>query len=185
MFDKDGFLRMGDIGQWTPSGALKIVDRCKNMFKLAQGEYVAAEKVECVYQTCNLITHVLVEGDSRSTFAVAVVVPDFAILRDQLNLIGPKSPGSRRSSASGTELTDTELCHSLEARKLVLKKMNQIARERNLKGFELAKNIYLTTEMFSIENGLLTPTLKIARYKARMHFKEQIHQMYTEGELNG
>ncbi|TPP55904.1 Long-chain-fatty-acid--CoA ligase [Fasciola gigantica] len=183
LFDNEGFLRMGDIGQWTPSGALKIVDRCKNMFKLAQGEYVAAEKVECVYQSCNLVTHILVDGDSRNTFAVAVVVPDLNTLRAQLNLAGSKSPGSRRSSASAIDLTDNELCNSLEARKFVLKKMNQTARERNLKGFELAKNVHLTTEMFSVENGLFTPTFKIARFKARMHFKEQIQQMYVEGEL--
>ncbi|KAA0186501.1 Long-chain-fatty-acid--CoA ligase 5 [Fasciolopsis buskii] len=154
------------------------------MFKLAQGEYVAAEKVECVYQRCNLITHILVDGDSRSTFAVAVVVPQMEPLRALLNH-GRSGSGSRRSSTSSVDLTDKELCNSLEARKLVLEKMNKVARERNLKGFELAKNVYLTTDMFSVENGLFTPTLKVARYKARMHFKEQIQQMYAEGELFG
>lgn len=131
-------LRFLDLTSYLPlqSGALKIVDRCKNMFKLAQGEYVAAEKVECVYQRCNLITHILVDGDSRSTFAVAVVVPQMEPLRALLNH-GRSGSGSRRSSTSSVDLTDKELCNSLEARKLVLEKMNKVARERNLKGFEL------------------------------------------------
>ena len=40
------FVSAGDVGEWLPDGSLRIIDRCKNMFKLAQGEYIAPDKLE-------------------------------------------------------------------------------------------------------------------------------------------
>lgn len=48
----------GDIGEWQPDGAMKIIDRKKNIFKLSQGEYVAVENIENTYLRCHLITSV-------------------------------------------------------------------------------------------------------------------------------
>ena len=61
--DEDGWVHTGDIGSWTKFGQLRIVDRKKHIFKLAQGEYIAPEKIENVYARVRVIAQVFVYGD--------------------------------------------------------------------------------------------------------------------------
>lgn len=50
---------VGDIGEWQPDGAMKIIDRKKNIFKLSQGEYVAVENLESIYGQCDAVDQVI------------------------------------------------------------------------------------------------------------------------------
>uniref|UniRef100_A0A8C7TRA0 Arachidonate--CoA ligase n=1 Tax=Oncorhynchus mykiss TaxID=8022 RepID=A0A8C7TRA0_ONCMY len=74
--DTDGWLHTGDIGKWLPNGTLKIIDRKKHIFKLAQGEYISPEKIENIYIRCEPVTQLYVHGDSLQSCLVAIVVPD-------------------------------------------------------------------------------------------------------------
>ena len=58
VFEKDGWFRTGDIGQWTKDGSLKIVDRKKNLVKMKGGEYIALEKMEMVYSNSTYVDSV-------------------------------------------------------------------------------------------------------------------------------
>ena len=63
--DSDGWLHSGDIGQIDPeTGALKLIDRQKNIFKLANGEYIASEKIENIYHRAKGVEEIFVYGDS-------------------------------------------------------------------------------------------------------------------------
>jgi long-chain acyl-CoA synthetase len=63
-FDEQGWLRTGDVCVAFPNGALKIIDRAKNIFKLCQGEYIAPEKLENIYILSPYIGQIFVYGDS-------------------------------------------------------------------------------------------------------------------------
>ena len=68
--------RTGDIGQIEENGAIKIIDRKKDLVKLQFGEYVSLGKVESVLKTCALVENVCVYGDSSKSYVVALVCPD-------------------------------------------------------------------------------------------------------------
>ena len=59
-----------------PNGAVKVIDRIKNIFKLAQGEYIAPEKLENVFAKSPLIAQIFIYGDSLQPVLVAIIVPD-------------------------------------------------------------------------------------------------------------
>lgn len=72
----DGWLLTGDIGTVDKNGRLHIIDRKKHVFKLAQGEYIAPEKLEKSYSESSLISQIFIDGNSLSSFLIAIVVPD-------------------------------------------------------------------------------------------------------------
>ncbi|XP_030306092.1 long-chain-fatty-acid--CoA ligase 1 [Calypte anna] len=168
--DKDGWLHTGDIGKWLPNGTLKIIDRKKHIFKLAQGEYIAPEKIENVYLRCEALAQVFVYGESLQAFLVAVVVPDPETL-------------CKWAKKSGFEGSYEELCKNKDVKKHILEDMVRNGKESGLKSFEQVKDIFVHNEMFSIENGLLTPTLKAKRPELRKYFQPQIDELYANAKM--
>ncbi|XP_022695692.1 long-chain-fatty-acid--CoA ligase 5-like isoform X2 [Varroa jacobsoni] len=163
--DANGWLHTGDIGKWLDNGTLKIIDRLKHMFKLSQGEYIAPEKIENILVRSAFIMQIFVHGDSLKSSLVAVVVPDPEYL-----LIW-----ARQNRIEGTY---EELCFNKVVKKSVLDDLLLTGKKNDLKTFELMKDLYLESEPFSVENGLLTPTLKTKRTECRTRYAAQIEAMY-------
>uniref|UniRef100_A0A2K6FKV3 Long-chain-fatty-acid--CoA ligase n=1 Tax=Propithecus coquereli TaxID=379532 RepID=A0A2K6FKV3_PROCO len=164
--DKDGWLHTGDIGKWLPNGTLKIIDRKKHIFKLAQGEYIAPEKIENIYVRSEPVAQVFVHGESLQAFLIAVVVPDVETL----------CSWARKKGFDGTF---EELCRNKDVKKAILDDMVRIGKDSGLKSFEQVKGIAIHPELFSIDNGLLTPTMKAKRPELRNYFRSQIDELYS------
>lgn len=168
MIAEDGWLYTGDIGVWLPEGRLKIIDRKKNIFKLAQGEYVAPEKIESIYVNCKFVAQCFVHGDSLKSCLVGVVSLDQDVFKAW-------------AAAEGIKFEDLrQLCNDPKARAAVLTDMNLAAKKAQLRGFECVKAVTLVVEPFTMENGLLTPTFKIKRPQAKAYFSKAIAEMYME-----
>jgi long-chain acyl-CoA synthetase len=170
---KEGWLSTGDIGRWNKDGTLSIIDRKKNIFKLAQGEYVAAEKIEMAISKSKYISQPWVYGNSFFPMLVAVVVPDFIELK-----AAAKEGGWLLDSTS-------ELAKKDEACALVLKEIEREAKAAGLKSFEVPKKVILEGEVndlgqgFSIDNDCLTPTFKLKRPQLLKRYQEEVDGMYV------
>ena len=172
MIGADGWQATGDIGRWNPDGTLSIIDRKKNIFKLAQGEYVAAEKIEMCVSKSKYVSQPFIYGNSFFPMLVAVVTPDFVELK-------------QAAKAGGWDAdSNAALAASAEAKKLILDEMAAEGKAAKLKSFELPKAVFLVGEInelnqgFSIENDCLTPTFKLKRPQLLKKYSEQIDKMY-------
>ncbi|KAI8465586.1 MAG: hypothetical protein J3K34DRAFT_525246 [Monoraphidium minutum] len=177
--DADGFFHTGDIGEFTPAGALRIIDRRKNIFKLSQGEYVAVEAVEAALEQCPLVEQLWLYGSSYQPCLVAVVVPCRAALASWAAAAG--------GAAAKAEFED--LCGAPEARAHVLQALVAAGKAAKLKGFELPKAVHLEpapfsavhleATPFSVENDLMTPKFSLKRPQLLKHYKAQVDGMYA------
>ncbi|CAA2954314.1 long chain acyl- synthetase 2 [Olea europaea subsp. europaea] len=154
----DGWFHTGDIGEWQPNGAMKIIDRKKNIFKLSQGEYVAVESIESTYSRCSLVTSIWVYGNSFESFLVAVVVPERKALEDWA--ANNEVKGDLKS-----------LCSNSNARKYFLDELNGTGKGYNLRGFEMLRAVHLEPIPFDIDRDLITPTFKLKRPQLLKYYK--------------
>merc|ERR1712066_768989 len=167
--DEGGWLHTGDIGMWMGQGNLKIIDRKKNIFKLAQGEYIAPEKIENIYIRSSAAMQVFVHGDSLQAFLVVLVVPD------------PETfVAWCKENVQGSSGDLASLCKNEAVKKAVLADMVAIGKKDNLKSFEQAKAIHIDPEAWSVEKDLLTPTFKSKRPQLQKYYQAEIEQMYVE-----
>lgn len=173
-FTEDGWFKTGDVATVDELGRVSIIDRRKNVLKLAQGEYVSPEKIEGVYlAACNYLASAFVHGDSLQTFLVAIfgVAPD---------IFAPWA-----SKVLGTHIDPTDMkaidaaCKQEQIRQAVLKDFHKHGKKK-LTGFEKVKNVKLMVEPFTVDNELLTPTLKLKRPQAAKKYRADLDELYRE-----
>ena len=165
-FDKDGYFHTGDVGRIFPNygNGLKVVDRVKEIFKLSQGEYIIPAKLESIYSKSTLIQQIMIYGNSSMNNIIGIICPD------------------KKHCAEALEISIEELIkneENKELKNLILRDLLKLAIEANFNGLEKIKFIIISFEGFTVDNGCMTPTMKIVRKKVELKFKNRIDELYS------
>jgi long-chain acyl-CoA synthetase len=155
-FTEDGFFRTGDLGERRADGMLRITGRLKELFKTAKGKYVAPAPIENRLNAHPLIELSLVSGVGRpAPYALVVLAED----------LRPRLAGDA----------------ALRAR--VQTELEQLLRHVNgeLADYEKLQMMVVVPEPWSIENGLLTPTMKVRRNRIEAAIEPQVEAWYAGG----
>ncbi|EAY08893.1 AMP-binding enzyme family protein [Trichomonas vaginalis G3] len=168
--DTHTWIKTGDVGKWDNDGYLSIVDRMGSIFKLSQGEYVAAESLSQVYDKAPFVSQSFIYGDAKRTYLVAVIVPR----KDDV----AKFLGKDRIS----EEEFREACKNEELKKIILEKLKDAATENKLFGYQRINKVSLEPEAWTLENEYLTPTFKLKRKKLEVKYRDVIEKLYAEDE---
>ena len=155
-FTEDGFFRTGDRGERNADGLLRVTGRVKEPFKTAKGEYVAPAPIENRLNAHPMVELSLVSGVGQSApYAMVVLAED---LRAR---VGDPAVRARVRDELGRLLQEVN---------------------RGLAGHERLRMIVVANEPWSIENGLLTPTMKIRRNRIESAVKHAVESWYATGE---
>ena len=163
----DDWFHTGDIGELDEDGYLKITDRKKHIIVTSGGKNIAPLPIEELIAENNYVDQVMVVGEKKP-FLIALIVPDFSELEsftDEQQIICK---------------TRNELIEHQEIRKIYESHLRNISRQ--LAAHEKVRKFLLMTEPFTIENGYMTPTLKLKRKAISKAFEKEIDSLF--GSMN-
>ncbi|HMS64810.1 MAG TPA: long-chain fatty acid--CoA ligase [Ignavibacteria bacterium] len=161
----NGWLHTGDIGEIDNEGYLRITDRKKSLIKTSGGKYVSPTQIEDIISSLGYIENIMVIGNERM-YITAVIVPN----KEELINFAQKN--------KITGIAYSELLKNKELNKLVQKDIN--IAQKDLAHFERVRHFIFIEESFSIENGELTPTMKIKRKFVEEKYKNEIENLYLK-----
>ncbi len=160
---KNGFFHTGDIGEIDTEGFLKITDRKKEMFKTSGGKYVAPQMLENTFKQSRFIEQIMIIGEGEKMPA-AFIQPNFEFVKEW----------AIRNSLATEKTTNVELSQNKE----VIARIHEEIEHYNERfgNWEKVKKFELTPDVWSIDGGHLTPTMKLKR----KIIKEKYNTLYLK-----
>lgn len=161
----DGWFHTGDVGRVDDDGFLFITDRKKELVITAGGKKIPPSSIEGLFKSSSFVSHAFFYGEGKP-YCVALLTLNEAEVRVSL-------------SALNISLTENEL---LSEHPFVTSQIERVVNDINSKlaSYETIKKFAILSEDFTIENGLLTPTLKMKRKKISERFISEIQKLYEE-----
>jgi long-chain acyl-CoA synthetase len=160
-FTTDGWLKTGDIGRWTDDGFLQIIDRKKEILVTAQGKNIPPANIEIRFRDDPYIAHVVAYGDGKPFITAGVWLHE-EVIEPYLEEHGVKGKEARAEALQ----------------KLVTERVERA--NQGLARFESIKKFVIIDEPLTVENGLLTPTLKVKRKKVYERFDDAFQSLYSK-----
>ncbi|MRR16292.1 MAG: long-chain fatty acid--CoA ligase [Deltaproteobacteria bacterium] len=160
----DGGFRTGDRGRLDEEGFLFITGRLKEQFKLENGKYVFPAAIEEDMKLNHYIENAMIYGDGRE-FNIALVIPDFAALDKwaQKNNL-PRDHAELLKRDETKKFLETEIVNQLKT---------------TYGSYEIPRKFIFIAEPFSLENGMLTQTMKLKRSKVFEKYQKEINALYA------
>ena len=161
---KDGYFHTGDIGEIDADGFLKITDRKKEMFKTSGGKYIAPQMLENHFKQSRFIEQIMVIGDGEKMPA-AFIQPSFEFLAEW-------------SQRKGINLgaTNEEIVKNERVIKRIQREIDEI--NERFGNWEKVKRFELTSDVWSIDAGHLTPTMKLKRKIIKEKYNDLYQKIY-------
>jgi len=166
VIDTDGWFHTGDVGEFDADGYLRITDRIKNLLVTAGGKNIAPQPLENQAAMSPYIAQVVMLGDRRA-FPSMLLVPDFENLLPWAQAQGIGTSDHKALAA------DPRVKQFLESE--ALSRLDNFAR------YEMPKKVSIVAEEFTIESGMLTPTMKVKRKIVEERYRDVIEDMYAAG----
>lgn len=165
VIDEDGWLHTGDLGEINEYGQVRITGRLKNLFKTSLGKYINPDVIEGKFTESGFIENIVVLGENQK-YAGAIIVPDFAFLKTwcqkhEIQFTTPK-----------------EMINNAEVKRRYAEEVKKI--NQNFGDTEKIKRYELIADEWSVNNGILTPTLKVKRNVVKEAYKDLIEMMYKD-----
>jgi long-chain acyl-CoA synthetase len=160
---KNGYFHTGDIGHIDADGFLKITDRKKEMFKTSGGKYVAPQLIENAMKQSRFIEQIMVIGDGEKMPA-AFIQPNFEFVKEWANRKGLNLNSNQ------------EIAASQEVRDRIMEDVEDI--NKKFGNWEQVKKIEITSELWSVDGGEMTPTLKLKRKAIKEKYQALYDKIY-------
>ena len=166
-FTDDGWFKTGDIGEFDADGFLFITDRKKELLKSSAGKYIAPGRVESSLRRSIYIGQCFVVGDARP-FPIALVCPNWDLVRRELSI--------------DASVTNAALVERSDVRELIGHEV--IEKTNDLGSFEQIRRFALLPRDLTIEDGELSPTMKVKRRVVEKKFADLIESAYGRTKVN-
>lgn len=164
---KDGYFHTGDIGIVDSDGFLKITDRKKEMFKTSGGKYIAPQLIENAMKQSRFIEQIMVIGDGEKMPA-AFIQPDFAFVKQW-------------ASRKNFNLDSNEaIADSKEVHDRIQEEVDGI--NKKFGHWEQVKKFEVTPDVWSVEGGEMTPTLKLKRKAVKEKYQKLYDKIYGNSD---